>query len=480
VRLEDHLDVDDRLSVRGGELFLEDCSLVEVARRFATPLHVVSQERLQLRAREFVREFGAAWAEGPVQVLASLKANFSLALRRLLTLEGIGCDTFGASELRAALACGVPPALVSVNGSSKSAQLVRGAIDAGAHITLDSLREAELVTAVARGLRTPVIVRVRLRPDFSGLGLSSEFAADGGTVADVADRYKPGVPREDLPELARALLASDLVTVAGCHTHVGRHRPDLAFWQAVTPCVVTEIALFAEAMGDGWRPLVIDLGGGYSPRRDPAELAHAATPPHEPRAVPTIREYARALTSSLRSGLARAGLPAAGVTLQIEPGRGLYANAGLHLARVTNLKTERRASRVQRWIETDTSEAFLPDVNLEGVRWSVVAVRGPERPPRPPADIVGISCGFDLLVPDARLPELEPGDLVVFLDTGAYQDAGSYNFNAMPRPATVLVAGDRAEVVKRAETLDDVFARDIVPGRLGPLGALRAARSGEP
>ncbi|HMK92083.1 MAG TPA: hypothetical protein VK576_03710, partial [Thermoleophilia bacterium] len=441
MRLTDHLDPDDRLSIRDGDLLLEDCSLTEVARRYGTPLHVVSQERLQLRAREIVREFGAAWTEGSVQVLASLKANFSLALRRLLTLEGIGCDTFGASELRAALACGVPPALVSVNGSSKSAALVREAIAAGAHITLDSLREAELVTTAARELDTTATVRVRLRPDLSALGMSSEFAADRRTVADVADRYKPGVPRDDLPALAGALRASHLVTVAGCHAHVGRHRPDLAFWQAVVPCLVAEIARFAEAMGDGWRPQVIDLGGGYSPRRDPAELAHGDGLAGEPRAVPAVSEYARAVTSSLRSALSQAGLPAAGVTLQIEPGRGLYANAGLHLARVTNLKTERRASGVQRWIETDTSEAFLPDVNLEGVRWNVLAVHEPERPPQPPADIAGISCGFDLLVADARLPQLEPGDLIAFLDTGAYQDAGSYNFNAMPRPATVLVVG---------------------------------------
>ena len=144
MRLVDLLDADDCLSARDDELYLEECSLARLARRFGTPLHVVSQERLQRRAREFVREFGNTWTEGPVQVLPSLKANFSLALRRLLTLEGLGCDTFGAGELQAALASGVPPGLISVNGSSKSPQLMREAILAGAHLTLDSLREVRL------------------------------------------------------------------------------------------------------------------------------------------------------------------------------------------------------------------------------------------------------------------------------------------------------------------------------------------------
>jgi diaminopimelate decarboxylase len=83
-----------------------------------------------------------------------------------------------------------------------------------------------------------------------------------------------------------------------------------------------------------------------------------------------------------------------------------------------------------------------------------------------PADIVGISCGFDLMVPAEPLPELDDGEIVAFLDTGAYQDASAANFNALPRPATVLVRGSEAEIVKRAETFDDVFARDVVPARL--------------
>jgi diaminopimelate decarboxylase len=79
---------------------------------------------------------------------------------------------------------------------------------------------------------------------------------------------------------------------------------------------------------------------------------------------------------------------------------------------------------------------------------------------------VGISCGFDVIVSQTSLPEVEAGDVIAFLDTGAYQDACSNNFNALPRPATVLVHGRDAEVIKRAETVEDVFRRDIVPERL--------------
>jgi diaminopimelate decarboxylase len=82
------------------------------------------------------------------------------------------------------------------------------------------------------------------------------------------------------------------------------------------------------------------------------------------------------------------------------------------------------------------------------------------------ADIVGKSCGFDLLSQSAALPHIEIGDVIAFLDTGAYQDAVSNNFNAMTRPATVLVNGSEVDIIKRPETIDDVFARDVIPERL--------------
>jgi len=118
------------------------------------------------------------------------------------------------------------------------------------------------------------------------------------------------------------------------------------------------------------------------------------------------------------------------------------------------------------WIETDTTEMFLADLLIEHARFPVVAASRADAPPELEADVVGMSCGFDVLAPQASLPVLAPGDVLAFLDTGAYQDACASNFNGLPRPATVLVCGSDAEVVKRAETVADVFARDVVPGRL--------------
>jgi diaminopimelate decarboxylase len=181
--------------------------------------------------------------------------------------------------------------------------------------------------------------------------------------------------------------------------------------------------------------------------------------------APMIEEYASCITSSLQYELDRRQIKTAGKTLEVEPGRSLYADAGIHLATVRNIKQQTRPIE-QRWVEVDTSEAFLPDVIVEHTRFSHVVANKADHRLETAADIVGRSCGFDLLSQSAALPHIEIGDVIAFLDVGAYQDAVSNNFNAMTRPATALVNGSEVEIIKRAETIDDVFARDIVPERL--------------
>ena len=108
----------------------------------------MSEDQVRRNFRTFEAEFRRGWPDGPVVVMPSIKANYGLALRRILTEEGAGCDTFGPAELHAALSTGVPPDLISFNGSSKTEALLIRAATAGARITLDSVREVELVKSL--------------------------------------------------------------------------------------------------------------------------------------------------------------------------------------------------------------------------------------------------------------------------------------------------------------------------------------------
>ena len=437
---------------------VESTAASDLAARFGTPLYVTSEAALRANVREWQLAVRDAWPHGPTRVLVSLKANPTIALRRILNDEGAGCDVFGPYELEIALDAGTPAELISVNGSTKPEALIVRAIAAGARLTVDSVEELAAAAAAARLLERRAHVRLRLRPDLTDLETTSEFT-EHDPLGAVADAYKPGIPIDGLRE---ALGRLDLkgVDLAGVHAHLGRHTSAVEPFRVHAQRLGALVGELAREM-PGWTPREIDLGGGYSYPGDPTGRALRPAPAH----TPSPAEYSGAVAAGLAEGLRAAGVDPRGIALEIEPGRAVYGSAGVHLSTVLNVK--RQAAPVPRvWVGCDSSEVLLSDTGWEHSRWDPVCtdpVTGADQE----VDVVGVSCGFDTITPGARLPDgIAAGDVIAFLAAGAYEETLAGNFNSMPRPASVLVSGDRAELVRRAETLADVTRRDRLPLRL--------------
>jgi diaminopimelate decarboxylase len=181
--------------------------------------------------------------------------------------------------------------------------------------------------------------------------------------------------------------------------------------------------------------------------------------------APTIEAYAEACTRTLQQELPRHGIDTRGLMLQLEPGRAMHGNTGIHLTTVTNIK---RMTRPIKWniIVVDTTEFWFTGGRYEHHLHDYVFANKTDAPPIDKADIIGRSCYGDRLMPIVPVPRVEIGDILALLDTGAYQEVSMSNFNAMPRPATALVTGDRVSIVRRRETEEDVFRRDIMPEHL--------------
>jgi diaminopimelate decarboxylase len=79
-------------------------------------------------------------------------------------------------------------------------------------------------------------------------------------------------------------------------------------------------------------------------------------------------------------------------------------------------------------------------------------------------DVVGPVCeSADFLAKDRRLAARE-ADLLAILSAGAYGMVMSSNYNSRPRAAEVLVAGGEAQLVRRRESVDELFAAERIPG----------------
>lgn len=495
--------LDDCLSAREGCLFIEECNTLNLVERFGSPLFVVSEDQLRRNVRRFQTAFRQGWPDGPVKVLPAAKANWISAVQRILADEGCGCDIYSPGELSVALDAGFDPDLISVNGVPKDPSHITRSVREGVRITIDSVEEVDVIERAARKTGNSAKVRLRLKPAIAQFTDHSDFVAEGLVPTDIAAlAYKGGLAFDDVVAIGRRILEMDGVELVGFHEHHGRHHRSTRYWEAQMTAYAAEIAEVCDALG-GYRPREIDIGGGFAIPRDPFNAATDYTEPLQLGALhavskglrvlgsdfryrslarlidtivarpnqtpaPSIEEYAAACTHTLRRELHRHGIATDGVMLQLEPGRSMHGNAGIHLTTVTNIK---RMTRPIRWtvVVVDTTEFFFTGGRYEHHLHDYVFANKTDAQMVAKADIIGRSCYGDRLMPTVPIPEVEVGDVLALLDTGAYQEVSMSNFNAMPRPATVLVTGSDAAVIRRRETEADVLARDVMPAHLEPI-----------
>lgn len=442
----DELSVDDR-----GVLVIEGCAADELIAEHGSPLFVLSEATLRTNARRVVGAFAGRWP-APVNVMFAIKANNNIAVRRVMTDVGLGGDCFSAGEVHATLSGGADPAKVALNGSNKSLAAVGQAITTGMVVNLDSRPDLDLVLEVARSLGQRARVAVRLRLTSQDYLRSRAEDPDLPDIVDFIDTEQVGSSEAAAAELLADALLEDDVQVVGYHFHLGRlsRRPSYhRWWSAGVGRVVVDLhARF------GFTPQVLNVGGGYAREREPESGDAPLLNEH------TIEEYAETVTGELRRALTAAGL--ALPELWLEPGRYIAGNAGILLSTVGTVKADVGMT----WVNVDASINDLPRV--ENARWDHVALPADrmDDPTGPPVDVVGSLCVGRHLKTATRLPELRRGDLVAFLDAGAYAETASTQYNAVPRPATVLVTGGRSAVVKRRETVEDLFRTHHVPDHL--------------
>ena len=489
----------DVLSVRDGRLFVEELDAAELVERFGSPLFVFSEAQLRSNVRRIRTALAEGWPDGPVDVLPAFKANPMLATRHILSEEGAGADIYSPEELDGVLRTGVDPNLVSVNGGGKSREHLRRCVEAGVRITVEDVHEIDLIQEVAAELGATAKIRFRVKSIVPNLWRRTDFSQATVPVDLGIQVYKSGIPQEYLVDLGRRALQMPNVELVGLHVHQGRHHPSAWYWQGLMTRFARLVGELSAAWG-GWQPQELDVGGGFPSTRDPmnkemprsefvltalsyplmvglrglgerayhgviGKVLRLLTKEHQPKLPPAIEDFIHTVTSTLRTELHRHGVRTEGVRLQVEPGRWLYGDTGIHLTKVKVVKRQTQPYPYA-WVLTDTTVFFLAGGALEHNRYPYVVANRADAPRTLTADIVGHSCFADIINLGGHLPEVERGDVIAFLETGAYQESSASNFNALPRPASILVHGDGAEVIKRAETLDDVWARDVVPERV--------------
>lgn len=449
----------------GGRLVFDGCDLAALAAERGTPLWVTSRTAIERNYGRFAEAFGRRWPR--LEVAYAMKCNNTLAVVRLLSRCGALVDASAEYEVQLALAAGVPPGSIILNGNGKSDVALELAARIGVRqVNVDSLDEIGRLDAIAGslGVRVPCLVRVQLTYE----ELLAEDPSFESTLRVGEGKFGVSLRSGEARAAVEAVAAAGNLDFLGLHHHVGfsGYMADYSPEREVGhhAACAREVCRFANELRRelGLEVRRLDLGGGF--RADghvllstPGNAADLATHP-----LPSLGAYADAIFGTLERELDVAEPP----VVQFEPGGGQVAEATLMLVSVVEVK-DREAEPATRFVTVDGSMMMFVSRGMMRVGHPVVPVAEPLRgPDHERVDVVGQTCVYDSIAEAVPLGRVTAGDVLALLHQGAYCETQSTQFNGFPRPESVLVHDGRVSVIRRRETLEDVRARDVVPPEL--------------
>lgn len=400
-----------------GVLFAEDVSLARIADEVGTPAYVYSTATLERHA-QVVND---AFASVPHVVCYSVKANSTLAVLKLFAQRGFGFDIVSRGELSRALKAGADPRQIVFSGVGKREDEMVEALRAGILMfNVESAEELELLDAVGRKAKKPAPFSLRVNPDVD--------AKTHRYIATGLKSSKFGVPFEEAVALYRKSKKMKGLRAVGVDCHIGSQLTDA---RPVKQAISKVAGLYRQLKAEGFPLTHLDVGGGLG-------VTYTSEQP------PKVAEYASAVLSAID------GLEA---TLVLEPGRVLVANAGVLLTRVLY----RKNTEAKRFVIVDAGMNDLMRPALYEAHHDIVAV-APRRGTKATVEIVGPVCeSTDVLGKAREFGPLEQGDLLAIKTAGAYGMSMANTYNSRQRPAEVLVDGDSYRVVRKRETLEDLW-----------------------
>jgi diaminopimelate decarboxylase len=402
-----------------GPLSLGGIDADELIATYGSPLVVYDEATIRRQARAY-RE-----AAPDALVCYGTKAFPNLAVLRLLAEEGLGADVATLGELRFAERAGIDGGRLVVHGNNKSDEELAAAAAAGALVVLDSLEEIE--RARGSGVRRTLL---RVTP---GIDADTHEAVRTGHHGS-----KFGVTAADALEGLR-----HAPEIQGLHVHIGSQLFDTGAALATVDWVGDFLSQARDELG--WEAGAVDLGGGLG----------VPTAEGDPRLG--ISEFVTTLLAELGRACAGRGLDPPEVIL--EPGRSLVGRAGVTLYTVGAVK---RVAGDTTFVAVDGGMSDNPRPALYGSRYTALLANRPGEPVESTYAVAGKHCeSGDVLIDSVSLPTPQRGDILAVPATGGYTLAMSSTYNAVPRPAAVLVSDGEARLIRRRETIDDLLMLEL-------------------
>jgi len=412
---------------REGTLFCEEADLNRLASLHGTPAYIYSRRAIVDNFQAYSRSLAGI----PHRLCYSVKANSNLAVLDLLADEGAGFDIVSGGELYRVLAAGAPPESIVFSGVGKTPAEIRFALERGIHsFNCESDTEVGQISRAAVSLDRIASVAIRVNPDVNPI--THPYISTG------LREQKFGIDIRAVEEIYRRAAMLPGILPEGVSCHIGSQ---ILTEEPLLEAADKVLALVRRLRDRGYGIRNLDLGGGLGVAYRPEERH------------PPVQAFIEKLKLRLQ------GLD---LTLMLEPGRSVVADAGILLTRVLLIKQNGR----KKFVVVDAAMNDLIRPALYEAYHEITPVTETQGTTGMQADVVGPVCeSGDFFARNRELPTLKSGDLLAIRTAGAYGFSLASNYNSRTRPCELLVDGEEVHTVRRRETYEDLIRGESIPAR---------------
>ena len=413
----------DFFQYKNEQLYVEDLPVKQLAEEFGTPLYIYSRATLE----RHWHAFDSALGDHPHLICYAVKANSNIGILNIMAKLGSGFDIVSQGELERVLAAGGEASKVVFSGVAKSRAEIMRALEVGIRcFNVESAAELHHINQIAGEMGKIAPISLRVNPDVD--------AHTHPYISTGLKENKFGVSVDEAREVYKLAATLPHVKITGMDCHIGSQLTELQPFLDATDRL---IRLIEQLQEDGITLKHLDLGGGLG------VTYTDETPPHP-------SDYAAALLNKLKGY--------ENLEIILEPGRAIAANAGILVAKVQYLKS----NESRNFAITDTGMNDMIRPALYEAYMNIIEIDRTLEREKAIYDVVGPVCETSDFLGKQRELAITEGDYIAQRSAGAYGASMSSNYNSRPRTAEVLVDGDKAHLIRRRESLSELWELESI------------------
>ena len=424
--------------IKNNKLYFDGCDTTELAKKYGTPIYVMSQNGIEERINELKEQFTNKYPR--TRIAYASKAFCTEGMYAILKKAGVCIDVVSGGEIYAAKQAGFPAEHVEFNGNNKLPKEIDAAVEYGVgRIIVDGLQELPLIIESCKKYKKKMNIMIRITP---GVAASThDFIVTGKKDS------KFGIPLEKeifLP-IVKQILDSEYLDFTGLHMHIGSQLfENDAFLKALDVLMDWAALIKTEFNADVKE---VNFGGGYG-----AEYTTEERKPYSFFLDPMMELLEK---RSKAIGIER---PEA----VIEPGRSIVAEAGITLYTIGQIK---ESPGIRKYVSVDGGMGDNIRVALYQAEYEGIVANRAQEPKDDKVSICGKYCeSGDIIMTDIMVPKsVKMGDIFATYSTGAYGYVMASNYNNNPIPGVVLVKGGKSAWMVKPQTYEQIVQNNEIP-----------------